>query len=453
MLKRFNDFIKEEASIVGNPGIPGEEEGGRKGDYLKGLEDEAKRKYGVRGREGDPGSIMPLIGEIMPLVGQSIKNIEGKKPELERLAKQIILSEYGDILDGVELDIKFATPREIRMNLDDIEPEMELPEPMKKIENKDIINAIHKAKIANTIMQGEGKNTKRIIDLPEVKDEIVRILGRKGEETYRMWQRITQIANQLDWLIPIEHKADMMERDTSGQGFAGSVKVEWKPKEYKASEETGDEDNEPQSQEEEEMPNEFTPTVRARAIDFPMLIHEAVKGIWMLINSVGIPTDPSLAELIKQNTESFEDEAEEFRYGPELAEKLRDFVNSCSGSDYTKNMREFVFGKMMQMQPEPFLRLFKGILENTPAAKREVEKIIKEVTDELKEFDSETALNSDDEESDIDKLISKSASKEEEETKPDDYSTMGQSDLKKAMDAALDAGDFVKAREIGKYLK
>ena len=118
MLRRFNDFIKE-ASIVGNPGIPGEQEGGRrKGDYLKGLEDEAKRRHGVTGREM-PHEIGQLLMEMGRIAGQAKRNTQGKNKQLEELAKEVIMSEFGEILDGVYLDLKIEDRENIQKMMDE----------------------------------------------------------------------------------------------------------------------------------------------------------------------------------------------------------------------------------------------------------------------------------------------------------------------------------------------
>jgi len=475
-MKNFNDFMKEEASIVGNAGVPDENNSGRKGDYLKNLEADAKRKHGLSGdARRDEREIGPLINRFMQLMGSSNRNknlIFSKKVELENLAKEIILSEYGDILEGVELDIKLSTPKEVQANLDDSE-ESDQPT-FKDITDKKVIMAIQKAKLANEIIQGEAINTKRIISMPEIKEKVIEILGTRGEEIYNNWQEIGDIMQKLNWIIPIEHRLNMVQEDESA---GGSVKVDWKPKEYKESDETGDkQEEEPKEENEEEESEEifddYTPVIRARGVDFPMLIHEAVKGVYELIAAVGIPTDEKLAELVKMNTSGKFDELEDFMYGPEIAGELRDFINTCKDNDHHQNMREFVFGDMMKMEPELFLKLFKGILSKTPEAKAEVEKIIqsvikrlKDYDDESTEFDAKQKLGEFDneeergysekdiesspewykeEESDLDKIKNKSNERELKDLSP--------SEIQKLIDDALDKEDYDEVKKLSGYL-
>jgi hypothetical protein len=58
-----------------------------------------------------------------------------------------------------------------------------------------------------------------------------------------------------------------------------------------------------------------------------MLLH-AIKGIWALLKS-GAIKDEEMAQLIAQNTSSFEDESQDFRYGVAMQAMFRDFILAC----------------------------------------------------------------------------------------------------------------------------
>ena len=122
----MKDFVKflEEVTIKGNPGIPGEGEK-QPGDkyYLSDVERRAKGRLGLTGREHP----MQFGGRIMQLVGQSQRLTAGKESELEELALQIIQSNFGDILEGVELDIKLVRSGQDVANFMQEESEDSLP--------------------------------------------------------------------------------------------------------------------------------------------------------------------------------------------------------------------------------------------------------------------------------------------------------------------------------------
>ena len=315
--------------------------------------------------------------------------------------------------------------------------------------------------------------------MPECLDGLKRILGdRNGEQLHRQLLEITELADKMDWIIPVQAKADMMERHP--EGMAGACSVDWEEDEDGEDEkqdaaqnvldelqnkEEGDDLND-MSDELEEIMSSGKPVIRARGIDFVMLIHETVKGIYELITSRGIPEDSELASNVFLNTETFEDEAEDFKYGPQIASDLRDFINANRKTDRYPNVREFVFGKMVELPAEEFLKLMKGILMKTPEARTQVDRLIDEVIEELEgyeselsdyemkqrfdqptpEEDSETPELGDSEESDIDNLIRKTAQRES------DYSNMSPREINDLIDGALDSGDYERVKMLSGYL-
>jgi hypothetical protein len=108
----------------------------------------------------------------------------------------------------------------------------------------------------------------------------------------------------------------------------------------------------------------------------------------------------------------------------------------------------------------------KGILEKTASAKKQVEEIISEIIDEIRQYEVEMLDEPDtsygeeedgfadpdkEEEDEIEKLIKKSSQREE--TTEGDYSNMSKSDLQKLIDKSLDEGDFETLRKIQPLMK
>lgn len=466
-LRNFSSFL-EEVSIKGNEGIPGEGPGDDK-KYLDEVERRARERVGVQ-RDEDPRTGMPRQTmeagrELMDLLNRSMSAIRGKEDELEKLAKDIILSQYGTILDNVDLDIKLVRPGEVKDFMDDEDGEPE-PEPTFQLLNDpEIKKEVDKRKIINNITQGEAKNTKRILAMPEVRDGIKEIFGEsKGDEIHTMWSRMTELADKMDWLVPVEIKGDMMERNP--EGLAGAVSVKWPEAEededlaskvLKSLEEDGDISDD--DSDIEELLSTGNPIIKARGVDFPMLLHETVKGIYELIAAAGIPEDKRTAELVMMNTSSFEDEAEEFRYGPEIAADLRDFINA-SDREVTKypNIREHVCGILFAMDKDEFLITMKNILLNSPDGRKEIDQIIDDVIKSLDEYELDQALPGNREEEDdyreepsnsfADDILGNISNGDEEE----DLSKYSKFEIQKMMDDALDNKDYDEARRLHPYL-
>ena len=484
-MKSFLDFLKEEVTIKGNTGVPGEgPEGREEPSYLRGIEDEGRRKA-----QGNPNQIG---GRMMQLMGSNKSLVRGKEKEIEEFAEEIIKDVYSGFMDNVELDLQIVRDGNAVKNFMDDEDKKkkernkkskekkEEKSSLRKSDNAQLKLEIDKRKLVNAITQGEAKNTKEIIRMPECLDGLKKIFGdRNGEQLHRQLLEITELADKMDWIIPVNVKAEMMER--APQGMAGACSVDWQEEEKEEEKEEENQDlaqnildqlqNEEgdlnnMSEELEELMSSGKPIIRARGIDFVMLIHETVKGIYELIASRGIPSDTTLASNVFLNTETFEDEAEDFKYGPQIASDLRDFINANRKTDRYPNVREFVFGKMVELPAEEFLKLMKGILMKTPEARTQVDRLIDEVIEELEgyeselsdyemkqrfdqptpEEDSETPELGDSEESDIDSLIKKTTQRES------DYSNMSPREINDLIDGALDNGDYERVRMLSGYL-
>ena len=508
-MKNFQKFL-EEASVKGNPGFPGEN--GKKPDeseYLSDVERRAKQRLGIRPEDTQrrtqmtPMGPMPVPSEkemrlgrrIMDLLKKSLEYTSGKEEQLSQLANVVFLSIYQDLVTRyeIELDIKVIKPGKIKQFMDECEEcEQDPPPQFKELTEEDIKNEVHKRKIANLIIQGEAKNTKHILHSDEVKEGLESIYGKKdAEEVFKIWDEMTKTADQLDWIIPAEVRAQMMEE--MPQGLAGACFVDWKPKEVQAPQEkeeeveeepqewSGEEDEESMYSEEDEAPMERfdeTPLIRARGIDFPMLLHESVKGLFEVLSLGGIPEDPRAAKIALSNT-GLSDEPEDWKYGPEVASDLRDFISQSPRINDYPNIREEFYKMLIDKETMPtakFLELMRGILAKTEEARVVVDRLVNKVADIIKqEKDNQSRYEREmdeyerqmkdweeyqkggaqeptepEEDGDIEKLI---RGTQKQEVSTDDYSTWSQRDLMSEIDNALDSGDMNKVKMLSQYLK
>jgi hypothetical protein len=520
-MKKFQKFL-EEVDIKGNPGVPGEPDK-RPGEkkYLSEVEKRAKDRLGIRPEDrpmmtpmGPRPSRkeMELGREIGQMASQALSKSGGYERELSALATDVIYNMYKSLVDKyqIELDIKLVKPRDIKPFMDEAEPSK--PPRMREITDPNVIKEIQKRKIANLVIQGEAKNTKHILHSDEVKSGLNEILGnRNGEEYFKILDKITKIADQLDWLADPEMRAKMMELHPDG--MAGACRVDWKPKEKEEEEEEeeqeididailakeddeDDEDTEPVENEEGK-----TPILRARGVDFAMLLHESVKGLFEILSLSGLPVvkdeddevdkekTKELLQRIYSNT-GLGDEPQDWQYGPEIASDLRDFVNKNEKIDRLPNLREELWKHMLDRRTMPtdeFLLFMRGILANTDEARRKVDnlidKLIKKIEDEkeawdkydrdmeeynrqMEEYKQQMAEYEENkgelaggeegeeaEEDEIEKLIRQANQPQEEVSDEIDYSRMSKNQLNDELNAALDSEDYALATKISKFIK
>jgi hypothetical protein len=361
-MKSFEQFLNEEADIKKSGGVPS--------DFTQKSEEQARRGLGVRpdDERGEMPRIWPEFDQNMRQSNQLLRtgpngsqlsqaDTQQRINQLEDLAKRVVLEEFGDILRAsvkpIELDIKLVAQGGVARELPDItqvsqRPEMpQLPqqqededeeenvgerdaeesdeEGQKQNPGQEIINAIDKKKILNMITQAAGKSAKDIIRYSElVESELARIFGRTSEQILQCWVRMSDLADKMDWVIPVDRKSEMMKRMPGG--MAGACQVVWESQSgnyYQMS---------------LLLEKEATKIViKAVGIDFPMLIHETIKGIYLFLQSGAVKKDKETAKLIKKATSSFQDEAQDFRYGPPALEMLLKFVNNFPQSgDYSR---------------------------------------------------------------------------------------------------------------------
>jgi len=481
-MKSFEQFLKEEISIKGNKGIPS--------DKISDIERQGAEK--IRGVNPQQ-----LMGQIMGFLRQSQSFTRGKEKELEKLAKEVIEDAFGLVLANVDLDInmlkdgnkiaEFAKKedeekKEEEAQEEEEEEEESQEEPENEIDleaqpsREEIKLAVDKRKIMNNIIQGEAKNTKHILHSDKCKEGLERIYGAKWREIFDIWDNMSKIADKLDWIIPIQHKANMMENAPGGMAGCVSCRFPKKKKKTKDEEKTAEdiikslEDGEDMMDKQEDIKKLLgvtKPTIKARGIDFPMLLHETVKGIYEMIADVAMPKGKKLATEVHRQTSSFADEAEDFRYGPYLAQDLTDFIAKNSKVDKYPNIKEYVFGKLIdssRWSDEECLLNLKNVFLESPEGRQLIDSLIDETIEELDEYNKQMAeweaKNKDYEDSkknepSIEEVPEwwKEEGDKSEESEEVDYSKMSQREIQSMIDDALDSGDFEVVKKLSQYLK
>jgi hypothetical protein len=460
MLKKYTKFLKE-ASIQDNPAVPG--------GYRSGIEREEQQRMGVR--SGDRGQEMQVGGQLMQDLRRSQQLTQGKEEELSKLATDLISSIYSDLLKRyeIELDIKLVKPRDVKNFMDEAEESEPDMESFREITDEDVKDEIHKRKIANLLIQGKAKGIKELLDSSIVQDGVREIFGGRGEEIITIWKRMSDSADKLDWLADPQQRAAMME--VNPEGFAGASYVAWKPKEESQEEEeeykeyTGDESEDDMfDMEMDEL--KTTPVIKAVGVDFPMLLHETVKGIYELLSAPGLPEEESVAQTVLMNT-GLKDEPEDWKYGPRIAKDLSAFLNENERIDEIPNLREEFFRTLLDketMETKDFLELVKGILTKTPEARAKVDSMIDDLINDL-DYDGQMKKY-EEEMADYERKMKeweqsqkgggsteKPSEIEQLQNKQKDFSDMNQGEIESLINAAIDAEDFEKVRMLSQYLK
>jgi hypothetical protein len=253
--------------------------------------------------------------------------------------------------------------------------------------------------------------------------------------------------------------------------------------------------------------------IKAVGVDFAMLIHEAVKGIYLFLQSGSIKKDKETAKIIKNATSSFYDESQDFRYGPQAYKMLLLFVNKFEefykyskldtrvftilALDKERAIHEYknskpewkeFFKKKAEicLSDSEFLDVMKSIFStidltesgeyelneskfNTSIAKSKIKNIINYIVEDIEDYKKDIAdweeeqrsreeigNQKEEEESEVDKLVRQALQQNDtEETVSDeiDYSKLTQRELQELIDNALDEGDYEKVGDLSQFLE
>jgi hypothetical protein len=197
------------------------------------------------------------------------------------------------------------------------------------------------------------------------------------------------------------------------------------------------------------------PVIKAMGSDFGMLIHEAVKGIWRVMSMSAVPSDPVLAKAIEDQF-GLEDEPDEWKYGPEMARDLKDFIFINPKVLEFKNLREELWNYMVDpdnLPTEEFLPLMTGIFKKTDEARKKVDELIDLVIEKIKRRDAwleQERLNQEEYERKMQAWKARQLAKDPDRS---EYEFMTQEELVKELQKASGEGDFEKMIKIGEFLK
>ncbi len=553
-MKSFEQFIKEEVDLRGNKGIPS--------DFMSKSEEEATRSLGVRpdDERGEMPGIWPEFQQNMMQSNQLLmtdqngreldrEQLEERIKRLELLAETVVREEFDDILETaikpIELNIKLVQQGRVSNQISDIrnvpqraeQPTEEQQEEQDKrdeekrkkeeeerseeekaqhaekgeeVPGTNLALAIDKKKLLNMITQAAGKATKDIIRISKtVESELSEIFGeRQGKQILDCWVRMSDLADKMDWVIPINRKSEMMKN--MPQGMAGACQVIWESH-------SGSEYNMSLLLEKEATKI----IIKAVGIDFPMLIHETIKGIYLFLQSGAIKKDKETAKIVKKATSSFADEAQDFRYGPPALQMLIKFVNQFPESNQYKRLDTRVFTILaydkerakdeaknapqewkqylekradVVRTDDQFLEIMKSLFStfdlqgrefvinqerfNDSHAKDEISKVIKYIVDDIEDYKREIeewereekerqeeekwkqsaeSDERDEEESDIDKLVRQSLygdQEEKTEAPKKSYDEMTIAEIQDEIERAVEEENYELASELTKkYLK
>lgn len=321
----------------------------------------------VRMAMGDTRTIQGqnALMQLMGTVGQAMQRLimiqSQNAEELEALAVKLVKEELG-IPDGaMQFDAQLVMQPMGAAEGMKSEPEMpseeEVEELMGDIENFNLERA--KRRFINSLIQGAAFKGGHMYVM--VRDEINDI----NPQLMNLYAVTQALMEHAYWIFP-----DMEGMAGGGGGQMGQSEFD---------------------------PETDPPTVKARAVTFPLLVHELVKGVYEVFGTHGLPDDPRQAEMVLSAEDSLPSEIWDSRLGPIFWEKFVATYPMELFEDDMKHIQHYLFMRFSALNAEEFMTLAKKILKGEPEGQRIIQRMVDDIVKELKEQDYKDAMGDEDE--------------------------------------------------------
>jgi len=110
--------------------------------------------------------------------------------------------------------------------------------------------------------------------------------------------------------------------------------------------------------------NTEPPTIKARGINFPVLVHEIIKGVMEVFAIQGQPEDGW--EEVSQSEDTLDKEIWDIRLGPSIWRRIRDqFPEEILMDENQKELQNYLLVAIFKLEARDFLIFVKELMEGT----------------------------------------------------------------------------------------
>jgi hypothetical protein len=108
--------------------------------------------------------------------------------------------------------------------------------------------------------------------------------------------------------------------------------------------------------------NEEQFVIKARAICFPMLVHEIVKGLYEIVGTEGFGSDKEKNQAIIGAVDKLSNEPRDFQYGKFIYDAISDIYNSSNIND--PRVRELLFTEIYKLPEDEFIEFIENAVND-----------------------------------------------------------------------------------------
>jgi hypothetical protein len=282
-------------------------------------------------------NLMQVMMSSQDLLNDIISAEAPYKARLENLATQIVKEKY-PILDqeNINIDAKITSLSDVERSLDEATPDEK---------RRRVINAIT-----------QGASVIGVMNLFRI------FRNHLDEINPSLYDKYNQIMNDVFGIYDNDDAiALMLAAVAQGQKLAGgSSKII-------ISEALG---------------------IRARAVCFPMLVHELIKGYYGILGQSGLKGDRDTKQATVRAIDKLENEPEDIRYGKFIYKAVNNIFLAFAGTDDSRT-QSFFFQDVYKLEDDEFFSFVENAInENlTPSQIQWVQDTIQSIEDDLRSDD------------------------------------------------------------------
>lgn len=309
-------------------------------------------------------ALMQLMGTVFQAMQKLVMIQSQNKEVLENLAVELVKNELGIPDDAMQFKAELVGQPMGAAEGMQSEPEMpseeEVEELMGDMENFNLER--EKRRFINSLIQGAAFKGGHMYNL--VKNEINDI----NPQLMNLYAVTQSLMEHAYWIFP-----NMEGMAGGGGGQMGQSEV--------------DEETDP-------------PTVKAKAVTFPLLVHELVKGVYEIFGSHGLPDDPRQQEMILNAEDTLPSEIWDSRLGPVFWEKFMASYPMELFDEDKKHIQHYLFMRFSSLNAEEFMRVAKMILSGDPKGQQFIQLMVNDIIKELKNQEYRDAMGDEDDDDD-----------------------------------------------------
>jgi len=307
-------------------------------------------------------NLMQTMVESSRLLPKIIEAEKDYRDELEMVAVQMVKDAYPIVeYAGIEIDAKIDM--ELNIGNVDMKPSKEEWEELPQDKRRRIINGITQG---SSIRGAFGFMLFREY-IDQLDDTLVQKYNDILKLSFGIYDNEEAIALMLQ----------MLNQNRKIEGGKVYIKI-----------------NVPENDEEESEEGEEEPklTIVARAVCFPMLVHEIVKGLYEILSLQGFSGNKKQNQDIVDKIDKIQNEPDDLRYGKFIYDAISNLYNNSQYDD--ARIRELLFVELYKLPDDEFFPFIENTINGKllPSQKKWVEETMRDINNDLKADDADDVL-------------------------------------------------------------